>query len=57
MPHLTNLMKRVDGNLGKLVPYIEGESVQVEVIEAEGGVEVEHISKSARRYDAPGELR
>ena len=44
MPHLTNLMKRVEGNLGKMVPYIEGESVQVEVIEAEGGVEVEHIS-------------
>ena len=29
LPHLTNLMKRVEGNLGKLVPYIEGESVQV----------------------------
>mmetsp|Transcript_31591 Transcript_31591/g.75437 ORF Transcript_31591/g.75437 Transcript_31591/m.75437 type:complete len:406 (+) Transcript_31591:179-1396(+) len=25
LPHLTNLMKRVEGNLGKLVPYIEGE--------------------------------
>ena len=38
LPHLTNLMKRVEGNLGKLVPNIDGELVQVNFIEVEGWV-------------------